>query len=110
VRHKTTALCSEVGPIWILMPTLLCRQDPSQSTTAGFALALGVFPSLESILQQQWKKQKPLSEMAGTENFLVKDTACVLIRTLADSKCSLKHTNLGPWSFKRLHIEGWFAF
>lgn len=86
------------------------RQDPSQSTTVGFALGLGIFPSLESILKQQWKDQKPLSEKAATEKFLVKDTPCVLIRTLADSKCSLKHRTLGPWSFKRLHIEGLFHF
>lgn len=53
------------GPSLNMTPTLLCRQDSSQGTAAGFTLAFGIFPSLESILKQHWEKTKTSIRKAG---------------------------------------------
>lgn len=59
------------GPSQKMTLTLLCRQDSSQSTAAGFVLAFWVFPSLKSILSSIGRKQKPLSEKPIKEKYLI---------------------------------------
>ena len=93
-QHQHSAITH--GPSQEMTPTLLCRQDPSQSTAAGFALAFWVFPSLKSILKQHWEKTKT-SVRKANKGKIPNSGRCTLPSStqelFANSKCWLDFQN-----------------